>query len=310
MDTLRESLGDYLAMRRSLGFKLHDAGLTLPRFVAFMEAHEAPYITTLLAQEWAQQPSAVSAGEWARRLSFVRGFARYRSAIDGRTQIPPPGLLPYRPKRAIPYIYSDEEVQRLLAAALTLPPPGEFRAKLYHCLLGLFAVTGLRLSEALHLKLDDVNLHDAVLTIRDTKFGKSRLVPLHTTTVSVLADYLHCRELFLGRRPACYVFISIRGNGLDKGELHRTFYRLSRQVGLRGPTASHGPRLHDFRHRFASTTLLRWYQSGEDIEQRLPVLSAYLGHVHIADTYWYLSAIPELMTLATQRLEQQWGERS
>lgn len=305
MDNLRESLQDYLAMRRGLGFKLHTAGVVLPNFVSFLEARGVPWITTALALEWAQQPA--SACEQARRLSLVRGFARYRSAIDARTQIPPPELLPYRPQRAKPYLYTDADIRQLLAAALALPPPDGLRRWLFHCLLGLFAVTGLRLSEALGLQLDDVDLDQAVLTIRGAKFGKSRLVPLHPTTVDVLADYLTRRDQFLAGRPAPYVFISNWGNRLDKGEVHRTFYRLSRQVGLRGQTASHGPRLHDFRHRFACTTLLHWYQSGEDIERRMPILTAYLGHVHVADTYWYLSAMPELMGLAAQRLEQYWG---
>ena len=165
------------------------------------------------------------------------------------------------------------------------------------------------MGEAIRLKAEDVALPDGVLTIRGTKFGKSRLVPIHPSTQAVLEQYRVRREHFLAGHVASTFFITGRGNHLDIGDIHRTFYRLSRQIGLRGEVASHGPRLHDFRHRFAVQTLLRWYRSGEDVERRLPVLSTYLGHVHVADTYWYLSACPELMGLAVARLEQRWEER-
>ena len=306
--TLRASVQDYLAMRRGLGFKLHDAGVGLLSFVSFMEGRHARRITTRLALEWAQKSKSVLPAEWARRLSFVRGFARYRSSIDAQTQIPPSGLLPYRPKRAQPYFYTDQEIERLLAAALDLPSAGGLKGHKYRCLFGLLSVSGLRISEALNLKLEDVDLHEGVLTIWKTKFGKSRLVPLHPSTQKVLSDYLRRRSRFLAGRSACHVFVSGTGNRLDMGAVHRTFYVLSRQIGLRGPSASHGPRLHDFRHRFALQALLHWYRSGQEIEPRLPILSTYLGHVHVADTYWYLSACPELMGLAVERLERHWEE--
>ncbi len=310
MNTLRESTLDYLAMRRSLGFNLHDAGVGLKNFVTFMEQQHASYITTSLALNWAQKPT-LQPTEWARRLSFVRGFARYRSAIDPRTQVPPDGLLPYRPRRAQPYLYSDEEIRQLLQAALKLSSAAVvLRPWTYHCLLGLLSVSGLRISEALNLRMEDIDHNEGVLTIRDTKFGKSRLVPLHKSTQQVLTDYLARRERFLNGRSASYVFISSRGNRLDGGTVHRTFYTLSRQIGLRGPTASHGPRLHDFRHRFAVEILLQWYRRGEDVERRLPLLSTYLGHVNPSDTYWYLSLCPELMGLTVKLLEHHWGDPS
>jgi integrase len=310
MNTIREAVQEYLVMRRGLGFKLHDAGVALLKFVSYLENHGVSHITTKLALTWAQQATSVQPAEWARRLSFVRGFARHRSATDPRTEIPPCGLLPYRPRRANPYLYTDEEIKRLLEAALTLLPTGGLRPWTYYCFLGLLSVTGLRISEALNLKMEDVDLNDAVLTIRGAKFGKSHLVPLHTSTQEVLADYVLRRERFLDGRPASYLFISKRGNRLDGGEVHRTFYTLSRQIGLRGPTASNGPRLHDFRHRFATQTLLNWYRSDQDPERHLPILSTYLGHVHIADTYWYLSACPELMGQAMSRLERRWENLS
>ncbi|MFQ5592268.1 MAG: tyrosine-type recombinase/integrase [Phycisphaerae bacterium] len=311
MTTLREAVHDYLTLRRSLGFKLRETGKQLLAFVTFMEQHGASYITPQLALAWAQQPSTVQPVEWARRLSVVRTFARHRSATDPRTQIPPEGLLPHRPKRARPYLYSAEEIQGLLRAALLLPARGGLRPWTYHCLFGLLTVTGLRLGEARSLELRDVDLRTDVLMIRSAKFGKSRLIPIHASTRRVLADYLVRRDRRWAARPvSSYLFVSNWGNQLDGGEIHRTFYALSRQIGLRGQTDSRGPRLHDLRHRFAVMTLLRWYRSGEDVERRLPFLSAYLGHVHVSDTFWYLSAWPELMREAMSRLERRWEGQS
>jgi integrase len=208
-------------------------------------------------------------------------FARHRSAADPRTQIPPAGLLPYRPKRARPYLYSDKEINDLLSAALQLPSSEGLRPWTYHCLLGLLSVSGMRVSEAQNLELKDVDLRAGVLTIRGAKFGNSRLVPVHPSTRRVLADYITRREWVWAKRPvSSYLFVSGWGNRLDGGDIRRTFYALSRQIGLRGPSDSHGPRLHDMRHGLASKTLLRWYRAGENAERRLPILSAYLGHVH------------------------------
>ncbi|MEO7731142.1 MAG: tyrosine-type recombinase/integrase [Kofleriaceae bacterium] len=313
MNTLRDALTSYLQLRRSLGFQLHDAGLQLPRFVDFLDERDAWHITTALALEWAQQPTSVQPAEWARRLGYVRGFARFRSATDPRTEIPSLGLLPHRSTRARPYLYSDEEVERLLGAALELPTTWRstpLRPWAFHCLFGLLSTTGLRISEALNLKVADVDLGQALLTIRGAKLGKTRLVPLHPSTARVLASYLRRRAESFHHPISPYVFVSRRGNRLDQAHVHRTFYALSRRIGLRGTTASHGPRLHDFRHRFAVRVLTQWYQAGDDAERRLPVLSAYLGHVRVADTYWYLSAWPELMAQAMSRLEQRWGAQS
>ena len=181
----------------------------------------------------------------------------------------------------------------------------------YYCLFGLLSVSGLRLGEARNLELHDVDLNAAVLTIRGAKFGKTRLVPLHASTCQVLAEYLRRRTTPLGAaagvRPI--VFVSSWGHRLDSGDIHRTFYALSRQIGLRGATDSHGPRLHDLRHRFATHTLVHWYRSHQDPERKLPLLSAYLGHVHVADTQWYLSGSPELMREAMRRLEHRWEDR-
>jgi len=314
MNSLRQDIQEYLNMRRDLGFKLQKAGTALLDFATFMEQHRASYITEVLALAWAQQPENTKPVYWASRLCIVRGFARYRSASDPRTQIPSPGLLPFQPKRARPYLYSDEEINRLLCAALKMPhryASGALLPWVYYCLFGLLSVTGLRLGEARNLELQDVDLESAVLTIRNAKFGKTRLVPLHPSTCKVLADYIARRQRhWTGRPVSPFLLVSSRGNRLDSAQIHRAFYALSRQIGLRGVSDNHGPRLHDFRHRFATNTLLNWYRTGQDPERRLPLLSAYLGHVHVADTQWYLEGTPELMREAMRRLDQRWEDQS
>jgi integrase/recombinase XerD len=319
VNSLRQSVSDYLAMRRSLGFKLQKAGRALLEFVSFLEQHRASYITLQLALEWAKAPYGGEPGAWpAQRLSFVRGFARYRSAIDPRTQVPPPRLMPFPPQRARPYLYSDAEISQLLRAALNIQAtfPRQHRKLcallpwVYYCLFGLLSVSGLRVSEACNLKLEDVDLKDGVLTVRSGKFGQDRLVPLHPSTRKVVAEYLNRRQRhWAGRTVSSYLFVSSFGNRLSPGGIRRVFYALSRRIGLRGVSASHGPRLHDFRHRFASETLWRWHRKGQEPERRLPILSAFLGHINWKDTFWYLSATPELMHGAMRRLERHWRQR-
>ena len=313
MNTLRQAILEYLTMRRDLGFKLQEAGKGLLDFAAFMQQRRAPCITQSLALAWAQQPQHARPAHWARRLSFVRGFAHYRSATDPRTEIPPQGLLPFQPRRARPYLYSDDEIRRLLQAALNMPyrfQRDELRPRVFHCLFGLLSVSGMRLGEACNLELQDVDLKAAVLTIRGAKFGKDRLVPLHASTCKVLADFITRRgRHWADRQVSSHLFVSGWGNRLDYGDIHRTFYALSRQIGLRGKSDSHGPRLHDMRHRFATNTLLRWYRSDQEPERLLPILSAYLGHVHVEDTQWYLEGSPELMREAMFRLERCWESR-
>lgn len=306
MMQLRQAIQQYVALRRALGFQVRRLAENLPKFATFMEEKCAPHITTELAVEWATQPTDHKPSDWAQRLGFVRVFARHWHATDPRTEIPPIGLLPFRPQRARPYLYSESEIQDLLAAALKLRPRQGLRSWTYHCLFGLLAVTGLRISEALQLERADVDFSDGILTIRGAKFGKTRLVPLHPSTRDALADYARRRDRFLGRVSSPCFLLNDYGRGLEISAVHRTFYRLSRQIGLRGPEDHKGPRIHDFRHRFAVRTLIHWYRSNEDIERRLPILSTFLGHGHVADTYWYLSLEPELMGLATRRLELRW----
>lgn len=304
MNLLRNLLEDYLGVRRALGFKLYNVGLNLQQFVCFLERESASVITTELALRWATQPLNAHPAYWASRFGMVRGFAHYVSATDPRTEIPPQGLLPYRYRRKPPYIYREEEITRLIQAAQQLPSTIGLRPHTYSALFGLLAVTGMRISEPLGLDRDDVDLTHGALTIRQTKFGKSRWLPIHPSTQQALADYACLRDR-LCRKPKCPgYFISEQGTRLTQWAARWTFVQLSHQIGLRGPEDRHGPRLHDLRHRFAVCTLLTWYRSGVNVEQHLPELSTYLGHAHVTDTYWYLTATPELLALAAQRLDR------
>ncbi|WP_158921949.1 tyrosine-type recombinase/integrase [Acidisphaera sp. S103] len=306
MSAMREALRDYLAMRRSLGFKLHSEGTRLVSFIDFLEQAKADYISVDKALAWARIPASVQPAQWAQRLSYVRGFARYCAAIDPRTEIPPAGLLPFNYQRPTPYFFSDEDIRALLRAALELRAKDGLRNHTYHCLLGLLSVSGLRIAEALGLTMDDVDLDDAILTIRSSKFGKSRLVPLHASTVKTLADYRERRARFLAGRQTAHWFVNRRGERLGYDAVDGVFQRLVKLVGMIAQNQRRRPRLHDLRHRFAMITVLQWYHEGQDVERRLPVLSAYLGHVEVRDTYWYLSACPPLLAAARDRLERHW----
>lgn len=304
MNTLRQAVKEYLALRQAMGFKLHDASRLLSRFIDFLEDQGQAFITTDLAVGWATQCRATQPAEWARRQRIVRVFARYRSATDPRTQIPSTKLLPYRAQRASPYIYNDDEIKRLLQAAGQLRSSTGLRAHTYVTAFGLLTVTGMRISELVTLDNEDVDLALGQLTIRDAKFGKFRWLPLHPTTQQALQQYVQKRNHQYPTSRCSSFFVSEQGARLTSCTVRATFVQLSRQIGLRGPTDSHGPRLHDFRHHFAVQTLLRWYQEGANVDQHLPELSTYLGHVKVSDTYWYLSATPELLQLALQRSKQ------
>lgn len=309
MNTLRDAVTEYVAMRRALGYQMNAAEAALVAFVSFLEKRGPPFITSKLAVEWAQLPSRAQPAAWARRLCFVRGFARYRSAVDPRTEVPPWGLLPHHSGRAKPYLYTDEEIRSLLKAALRLPPAGGLRPWTYYCLFGILAVTGMRISEVLSLRIQDVDLKGGILSIHHTKFGKSRLVPIHTSTQQMLTAFALRRKQLLRGLTTRNFLVSDHGRTLKESTVRYTFNKLSRQIGLRAPSDRQGPRLHDFRHRFALTTRVSWYRSGQDVEQRLPILSTYLGHAHVTCTYWYLSLCPELMGLSTARLERRWEGR-
>jgi integrase/recombinase XerD len=304
MSSLRTALGEYLAVRRALGYRLRLAARLLRGFVEFAERAGADYITPELALKWATQPAHAQPSQWANRLGMVRRFARYCQPDDPRTVVPPSDLLPYHYRRVAPYIYTDEQIIDLLKATRQLPSTIGLRPHTYATLFGLYVVTGLRANEALHLHRDDVDLHTGVLTIRDSKFGKTRYVPLHPSTQRALQRYARLRDR-LCRTPGCpHFFLSDHGTRVTYDMLRWTFVKVSHQIGLRAPGDSHGPRLHGFRHRLAINTLLMWHRRGVDVERHLPELSTYLGHAHITDTQWYLTATPQLLRYALKRVER------
>jgi integrase len=305
MSKLRQALDDYLALRRSLGYKLERAGRLLADFVGYLETAGADTITIDGALSWATQPSDADSSWWARRLSVVRGFARHLHAIDPIHEVPPAALLPGRKSRATPYLYANSDIIALMAAARGLR--SALRAATFETLVGLLAVTGLRIGEALRLDRGDVDLEGGILQIRDTKFGKSREVPLHTSTAEALAAYARRRDRLCPRPVAPAFFVSTAGTRLLYCNVHVTWLKLVRRAGLKPRSTSCRPRPHDLRHSFAVRTLLRWYQDGVDVQARVPTLSTYLGHIHPASTYWYLSGAPELLHLVAARLDAEGG---
>jgi site-specific recombinase XerD len=306
MRILQEYLNGYLRMRRGLGFKLQREGKRLRDFVSFMEQRRATYITRSLALEWATLPRGAQPQYWAQRLVALRPFARYVQNRDRRTEDLPARVISGGGARATPYLYTQQEIQRLMAAAMQLRPRDGLRPWTYCCLLGLLAVTGMRIGEALGLKRQDVDLTEGLLTIHG-KFGKARLLPLHPSSRDALARYVRRRDAHPRANKSCaYFLVGEQGRRLSSAAVYYVFYQLSRQTGLRAIGSKTGPRLHDFRHRYALETLLNGYRSGQNAERQLPVLATYLGHGCLEDTYWYLSACPELMQHAVQRLQAQW----
>jgi integrase len=225
--------------------------------------------------------------------------------------VPPDGLLPERYRRVSPYIYSDTEIVLIVEQAAQLWSKHGVRALTYSTLFGLLAATGLRLGEAVDLDRDDVDLGSGMLAVRRAKFGKSRFVPLHESSCGVLGRYARRRDALVPRRDAKAFFLSERGTRVTQCSARYNFVVVSRAIGLRPEKGKarhgHGPRLHDMRHRLAAKTLIRWYEQGRDVERELPKLSAYLGHVHVADTYWYIEAVPQLLQLAANRLRSPTG---
>ena len=307
MSKLREACEQYLQLRRELGYQLCGVARLLRSFVAFAEQEGAVHVTIDLALRWAQQPSGVQPSTWAWRLRAVRRFAVWLSASDRHTQVPPAGLLPgcYRRKR--PYIYSDAKIEEIVRAACRITSPAGLKGRTLSTIFGLLAVTGMRVSEALALDREDVDLEEGVLRIRRTKFGKSRLVAVHESTRKTLADYASQRDRIVHRPTVEAFFLSEMGNRVKGGAARYSFAKVSREVGLRTATTNYrhgrGPRLHDLRHRFVVCTLLRWYRAGIDVEREMPKLTTYLWHVHVNVTYWYVEAVPELLELAARRLE-------
>ncbi|MGE0495652.1 MAG: tyrosine-type recombinase/integrase [Vulcanimicrobiota bacterium] len=308
MSTIRESLEQYVAVRRALGSQFLEPAGALSQFVDFVEGSGSEFITIEHAVRWATKPQFVQRATWSRRLCQVRGFARWLSAIEPRTEVPPRGLLRIGHRRNRPYIYADEEIEKLMNEAAALPSASGLRGQTYEALIGMLASTGLRPGEALALNRADVELQTGILSVRQTKHGKSRFVPVEHSVQEAFRRYTRRRDELCPHPRDDAFLLSERGSRLKGHSARRTFARISRAIGIREalarPGIGRGPRLQDFRHTFATKKIIEWYRAGLDIQQELPKLSRYLGHSQTVDTYWYIQAVPELLRLATERLER------
>jgi integrase/recombinase XerD len=298
-------VADYLALRRSLGYKLERAGLLLAQFVEHCETVGVGAVTVEVAVAWATLPADAGVWWWSRRLSVVRCFALYLRNVDPAAEVPPADLIPARPPRATPYIYTDADISALIDAAATLRHP--LRVVTYQAVIGLLAVTGMRVGEVIRLDVSDVDLADATVTIRHTKFDKSRRNHLHPSAVTVLSDYQHRRDRHLPSPVSPAMFVSPGGTRLAAANVENTFRLLVARAGLQPRSAACRPRMHDLRHSFAVRTLLDAYRTGRDVNRVLPVLSTWLGHVNPGATYWYLTAVPDLLAASAERLETHLG---
>jgi integrase/recombinase XerD len=309
MTVLTQHLDEYLQLRRTLGHKLADAHRLLPRFVAYLDERDIEFVTVEAALGWSLE-RAVPVGSVvpAHRMVAVRGFARYLSGIDPRTEIPSAGMI-RRPKRwRRPFIYSDGDVLALIEQANALIPQ-PLRSATYQTLIGLLAATGLRVGEALRLDRSDIDWADGVLRIRASKFGKSRLVPLDPSVVDALERYDHLRKRLLPDPGSDSLFVSLRGTHLIYQCVWRMHRNLCEHAGV-GASSPVTPRIHDHRHSFAVKTLLGWYQQGVDVPSRISWLSTYLGHREPRYTYHYLSAAPDLLAHAARLLDNAQAVRS
>jgi integrase len=301
VSALADAARDYLRLRNSLGHELAEYHRELPRLVAFLEAEGLPTVTVAAALAWAQGPGVDPATSIPpRRMTIARGFARYLAGIDARTEVPPLGLIAGRHRWRPPFIYSPRDIEALLAQARQLTP---MTAATHETLFGLLAATGLRVGEAIRLDRADINWADGVLAIRESKFGKTRMVPVLDSTLAMPGRYARIRSQFCPQAATASFFASTAGTRLIYACAGQVFRRLRDRAGI-GAGADRPPRIHDLRHTFAVRALLGWYQAGEDVEARLPILSAYLGHRDPRSTYWYLSAAPELLALAASQLER------
>ncbi|MGH8972177.1 MAG: tyrosine-type recombinase/integrase [Acidimicrobiia bacterium] len=309
MSALEQALTDYLQLRHSLGHELAEARWLLPGFVAYLDAHGLATVTVEAALEWAQQaPKSLTGGVTTvgpRRMTAVRGFARYLAGIDANTEVPPLGLMPHQARWRQPFIYSEADIDTLMEQARqTIMSP--LRAATYDTLIGLLAASGLRIGEAIKLDRGDVDWAQGVLLIRESKFGKSRLVPLHPSSMQALEGYDRLRNEHQPRPKDASFFVSLKRKRLLYPVVQLTFRQLIDSTGI-GADAPSPPRLHDLRHSFAVRTLLGWYRTDQDVQSKIPSLSTYLGHREPASTYWYLSAAPELLALAAARQDTAWS---
>ncbi|MGO9793631.1 MAG: tyrosine-type recombinase/integrase [Solirubrobacteraceae bacterium] len=281
MSAVRRASEEYLQMRRALGYKLEIQGWLLGGFVPYLEQIGAETVTIEHALRWATQPAGADPAYWSNRLSAVRQFARYLQTFDPRCEVPAPRLLPYRPRRATPYPYQPEQIVALMRAAGRLPRP--LQAASYQTLIGLLAVSGLRVGEAIRLNRDDVDARDQLVRIINTKFGKSREVALHLSAMNALSAYGQLRDQ-LSPRPRCEAFfVSTAGTRLHAANINRTFIGLVRAVGLKPRSTRCRPRVHDLRHGLAVNTLLDWYRAGIDVHRGCRGSRHTWGHRTLVD---------------------------
>jgi integrase len=302
MSALRQSLADYLRVRRALGFKLRRDEKLLEQFIIHLENLGETHVTTRMALGWATLPSGAHRSWLSLRLSMIRGFATHLHAIDSAHEVPPADLLPWKRCRVTPYLYSDEEVVAVMTAAATLSTP--HRVATYQTLIGLLSVTGMRVGEAIALDCADFDSSTDLVVVRKGKFGKSRELPLQASAAHALTAYLGRRDRPRSRACTAALLVSSAGTRLRYGNVQATFRRLVTAAGLTSRSPRCRPTLHSFRHSFAVRTMLDGYRDGDDTQARLALLSTYLGHVDPGKTYWYLSAAPELVELSARRLEQ------
>lgn len=313
--TLQARVEQYLAERRHAGFELSTVGHGLERFSRYVDqiGHHGPLTVDLMAA-WASQAKGGRGDRAtsARQLRLLRPFTGWLRQFEPATEVPDEAIFGPVPGRTAPHIYSEHEIVELLAAARGLGHSGSvlssLRSAVIETLFGLIASTGLRISEALALYDADVDLQAQVLTIRQSKFGKSRLVPLHPSAAQALARYRTQRNLYVRARPQAPFFVCTRGKLLGQPvgdrQIHRIFEQLRKQLGWVDRGTHGAPRVHDLRHAFAVRRLMLWHEDGVDIDQRMLALSTYLGHARVTHTYWYLSGVPELMSLIGQRFEK------
>jgi integrase len=295
----------YLHARRQFGFQLRIEGAELLRFARYADGvgHRGA-LTTELALRWAQDATTATPLYRARRLEIVRCFAKYQVAFEPKTEVPTAGILGPAHRRTPPYIFSPREIERLVATARRLAAPRGLRAMTYVSLIGLLACTGLRISEALRLGRVDADLDAGVLSIRQTKFCKSRLVPLHPSARVELQRYVARRDAIVPPIAGATLFVSESGHPLPYRTVHGVTRKLLDEVVSPSAPTGRRPRIHDLRHTFACRRLLQWYRDGVDLDQRVAALSTYLGHAKVSDTYWYLTGVPELMAIAATRFER------
>lgn len=310
--SMQSLVQEYLDVRRRLGFALTISGSQLMAFARFADraGHCGP-LTCEIILAWAQgEAMRATPITWARRLEIIRPFAKYRAQSEAGTEVPANDLFGRAHRRLTPHIYTDEEIADLLAAARRLSPVGTLRPATYEAFFGLIAATGLRLSEALHLRCSDLDLRRGYLTVRQTKFCKSRLLPLHPTTTEALAWYVTVRRRYFPWAPDARVFVSSAGTGMAARTVHNVFARIRADLGWVARGSHSAPRIHDLRHTFICRRVMLWHDHGTDIDNAMLALSTYVGHAKVSDTYWYLSGVPELMAVAGRRFEQFASEPS